>query len=220
MQLFLDSADTEEIGYALEYWNIDGITTNPRHVGNSGKPYSVVLDEIGDLVQGTNKPVSVQVDPHLTDWTRIVDEAMKLREMSPNFVIKVGAGEDGFRAVQKLSSEDVPVNVTLVFTVTQAWHAARSGAAFVSPFLGWKNQFGDAPDDLIADTAVMLDNFGYSTQIIAAAIRSTRDIGDASLAGAHIVTASATVIRDSFNNPYTTMGVKIFGEAWDAIPHE
>ena len=206
MQLFLDSADTEEIGYGLEYWDIDGITTNPKHVGNSGKPYLTVLEEIGDLVKGTNKPVSVQVNPHLTDWTRIVDEAMQLREMSPNFVIKVAAGEDGFRAVQKLSSDDVPVNVTLVFTVTQAWHAARNGAAFVSPFLGWKNQFGDAPDALVADTAVMLDNFGYSTQIIAAAIRSTREIGDAALAGAHVVTASATVIRDSFNNPYTTMG--------------
>jgi transaldolase len=220
MQLFLDSADTEEIGYGLEYWDIDGITTNPKHVGNSGKPYQTVLEEISELVQGTNKPVSVQVNPHLTDWTRIVDEAMKLREMSPNFVVKVAAGEDGFRAVQKLSSDNVPVNVTLVFTVTQAWHAARSGAAFVSPFLGWKNQFGDAPDALVADTAVMLDNFGYSTQIIAAAIRSTREIGDAALAGAHVVTASATVIRDSFNNPYTTMGERIFSEAWDAIPDE
>ena len=220
MQLFLDSADTEEIGYGIEYWDIDGITTNPKHVGNSGKPYLAVLEEIGELVKGTNKPVSVQVNPHLTDWTRIVDEAMQLREMSPNFVIKVAAGEDGFRAVQKLSSEDVPVNVTLVFTVTQAWHAARNGAAFVSPFLGWKNQFGDAPDALVADTAVMLDNFGYSTQIIAAAIRSTREIGDAALAGAHVVTASATVIRDSFNNPYTTMGERIFSDAWDAIPDE
>lgn len=220
MQLFLDSADTEEIGYGLEYWNIDGITTNPRHVGNSGKPYRVVLEEIAGLVRGTSKPVSVQVDPHLRDWTRIVDEAVKLREMSPNFVVKVGAGEDGFRAVQKLSAEEVPVNVTLVFTVTQAWHAARNGAAFVSPFLGWKNQFGDPPDDLVADIAVMLDNFGFSTRIIAAAIRSAREIGDAALAGAHIVTASAAVIRDSFNNPYTTMGEQIFGDAWDSIPWE
>lgn len=216
MQLFLDSADTDEIGYALEYWNIDGITTNPRHVQAAGKPYARLLAEIAELVRGTHKPVSVQVDPRLSDWTRIVEEALKLREISPNFVVKIAAGEDGFRAVHELAAREVPVNVTLVFSVAQAWHAARNGAAYVSPFLGWKDQFGDAHDDLIADTSVMLDNFGYPTQIIAAAVRSSRQIGDAALAGAHIVTAGATVIRDSFNNPYSTMGVRIFGEAWDA----
>lgn len=220
MQLFLDTADAEEVAYALESWNIDGITTNPRHVQATGKAYQTVLGEIAGLVQGTDKPVSVQVNPRLTDWTRIVDEALKLRDMSPNFVIKVGASEDGFRAVRELSKRDVRTNVTLVFSVAQAWHAARSGATYVSPFLGWKDQFGDVPDDLIPDIAMMLDNFGYPTQIIAAAIRNAHQLGDAAVAGAHIVTAGAAVIRDSFRNPYTTMGEQIFGEAWDATPNE
>ena len=218
MQLFLDSANTDEIAYALESWGIDGITTNPRHVGSTGRTYPALLEEIAELVQGTNKSVSVQVNPRLTDWTRIVDEALQLREMSPNFVIKVGAGEDGFRAVRELAAKDVPTNVTLVFSVAQAWHAARAGAMFVSPFIGWKEQYGDDAGELIADIALMLDNFGYDTQIIAAAMRNARQIGIAAVEGAHIVTASASVIRDSFRNPYTTMGEQIFGEAWDAMP--
>ncbi len=220
MQLFLDSANTDEIAYALEAWEIDGITTNPRHVGGTGKTYLSVLEELAGLVQGTNKSVSVQVNPRLTDWTRIVDEALKLRELSPNFVIKVGASEDGFRAVRELAAKDVPTNVTLVFTVAQAWHAARSGAMFVSPFVGWKDQYGDDAGELIADIALMLDNSGYSTQIIAAALRSARQIGVAAVEGAHIVTAAASVIRDSFRNPYTTMGEQLFAEAWDAMPEE
>jgi transaldolase len=220
VQLYLDSANIDEIAYALESWQIDGITTNPRHVGATGKTYSAVLKEIADLVQGTNTPVSVQVNPRLTDWTRIVDEALKLRELSPNFVVKVGACEDGLRAVRELAVKDVPTNVTLVFSVAQAWHAARAGAMFVSPFIGWKEQYGDDAGELIADIALMLDNFGYSTQIIAAAMRNARQIGIAAVEGAHVVTASASVIRDSFRNPYTTMGEQLFGEAWDAMPEQ
>jgi transaldolase len=220
MQLYLDSANTDEIAYALESWDIDGITTNPRHLGAMGKTYPAMLEELAEVVRGTNKPVSVQVNPRLTDWTRIVDEALKLRELSPNFVIKVGASEDGFRAVRELAARNVPTNVTLVFTVAQAWHAARSGAMFVSPFIGWKDQYGDDAGELIADIALMLDNSGYSTQIIAAALRSARQIGIAAVEGAHIVTAAASVIRDSFRNPYTTMGEQLFAEAWDAMPEQ
>src|SRR5436190_15353325 len=91
MQLFLDSAITDEIKHALEVWDVDGFTTNPRHVQASGKPLWRVLDEIARLVAGTDKPVSVEVNPRLTDWRQIVEEALSLAAMSPNFVIKVGA---------------------------------------------------------------------------------------------------------------------------------
>jgi transaldolase len=218
MQLFLDSAIIDEIAYAIESWDIDGVTTNPRLAAAAGKSYSAVLEEIATLVKGSNKSVSVQLNPRLTDWTRIVDEALALRELSPNFVIKVAAGEDGFRAVRALTQKEVPTNVTLVFSVAQAWHAARAGALYVSPFLGWKDQFGDDATDLIPNIAVMLENSGYPTQIIAAAVRNAHQIGDAAVAGAHIVTAGLNVIRDSFQNPYTTMGEKLFGEAWDSLP--
>lgn len=217
MQLFLDSAETDEIEYALEYWNIDGITTNPRHVKNSGKAYMTVLEEIADLVKETEIPVSVQVSPRLNDWTRMVDEATRLAEISPNFVIKLAASEDGFRAVQELTLREIRTNVTLIFSVSQAWHAARNGATYISPFVGWKEAHGDAGIDLIADCVVMLDNYGYPSQIIAAAIRNTRQIGDVALAGAHCVTAGASVYRESFRNPYTDMGNEIFGEAWDGL---
>jgi transaldolase len=218
MQLFLDSAIADEIAYAIESWDIDGITTNPRLAAAAGKSYATVLEEIGALVKGTNKPVSVQVNPKLADWTRIVDEALKLREVSPNFVIKIAAGEDGYRAVRALTQKEVPTNVTLVFSVAQAWHAARAGALYVSPFLGWKDQHGDDATDLIPNIAVMLENSGYPTQIVAAAVRNAHQIGDAAVAGAHIVTAGLSVIRDSLQHPYTTMGEKLFGEAWDSLP--
>lgn len=219
MKMFLDSAQTSEIEHALEAWQIDGLTTNPRHVQSSGKSFRRVLEEIAQLFAGTSKPVSVEVNPHLTDWKAIVREGIELASLSPNFVIKVGASEAGFRAIRELTGDGIRTNATLIFTTAQAWHAARCGAAFVSPFLGWRDQHGDDSAALVGDIARMLANGGYTTQILAAAIRNARQIAEAAMAGAHCVTAGFAVYQESFRNPYTDMGEKLFGAAWDATPH-
>jgi transaldolase len=216
MYLFLDSAHVHEIKHALEVWDADGFTTNPRHVQASGKPRLRVFEEIADLVAGTTKPVSVEVDPRLTDWETIVDDGLTLAAMSPNFVVKVGASEPGFRAVRELARRGVRTNVTLVFSAAQAWHAARSGAAFVSPFLGWREQFGDDATALTGEVLTVLGRSGYPTKVIAAAIRNARQLALAATAGAHCATAGFAVYQDSFRNPYTTMGEELFGDAWDA----
>src|SRR5438876_6104426 len=214
MKLFLDSAKTDEIKHALAMWDLDGITTNPRHVQASGKSFRVVIDEIAELVGGTTKPVSVEVNPHLTDWKQILAEGLALSKRSPNFVIKVGASESGFKAMRELSRQGVRVNATLIFSVAQAWHAARAGATYISPFLGWKEQYGDSITDFIRETRTLLDNFGYKSEIIAAAIRNTRQLSAAAVAGAHCSTAALALYQESFKNPYTDMGEKIFSDAW------
>ena len=218
MQLFLDSARVDEIRHALEMWDVDGVTTNPRHVQAAGKPFLETIEAISELFAGTDKPVSVEVDPHVTDWQEIVRQGKELSKISPNFVIKVGASEAGFRAIRALTDEGVRCNATLIFSVTQAWHAARAGAAYVSPFLGWREQFGDGASELISDIRIMLDTHDYPSRIIAAAIRNSRQIGEAAVSGAHAVTAGMAVYLDSFGSPYTTMGEGIFQRAWDETP--
>jgi transaldolase len=218
MQLFLDSAKTEEIRHALDMWDIDGLTTNPRHVRDSGKPFRRVIEEIARMFEGTQKPVSVEVNPHLTDWKQIVAEGLELKQISPNFVIKVGASEGGFKALRELSRRGVPTNATLIFSVAQAWHAARSGASYISPFVGWKEAHGDEGASLIPEIAAMLKAGNYPSQIIAAAMRNTRQIATAAVAGAHCVTAAMAVYQESFKNPYTDMGNEVFSAAWDATP--
>ncbi|MBI3468269.1 MAG: transaldolase, partial [Planctomycetes bacterium] len=136
MKLFLDSARIDEIRQALEWWGLDGLTTNPRHVKDSGKPFRRVLSEIAELFSGTSKPVSVEVNPHLIDWEEIVREGASLARLSENFVIKVGMSEAGCRAIRELTARGIRTNATLVFSVAQAWHAARAGATYVSPFVG------------------------------------------------------------------------------------
>ncbi|HEO70829.1 MAG TPA: transaldolase [Candidatus Hydrogenedentes bacterium] len=218
MKLFLDSAKVDEIKHGIEMWDIDGVTTNPKHVQSSGKPLEQAITEIAGLFKSTKKPVSVEVNPHITDWREMVDEAVRLATISPNFVIKIGVGEAGFKAIRELANRGVRTNATLIFTVAQAWHAARAGASFVSPFLGWREQHGDDALELVPEIMQMLTNYGYECEIIAAAIRNGRQIGEAAIAGAHCVTAGFAVYRDSFSNPYTTMGEGIFQQAWDATP--
>ncbi|MBT3481858.1 MAG: transaldolase [Opitutales bacterium] len=218
MKLFLDSAITEEIAHALEAWDMDGLTTNPRHVMVSGKPFRTVIAEIAEMVKGTDKPVSVEVNPHFTDFKEIVEQGRELAALSPNFVIKVGACEGGFTAIRELTKDGIRTNATLIMSVAQAWHAARAGASYISPFLGWKDQFGDAPDTFIGDVRTMLDKFGYQSEIIAAAVRNARQIGDVATAGAHCITAGAAVYKETFCNPYTTFGEGVFQSAWDQTP--
>jgi transaldolase len=147
-----------------------------------------------------------------------VAEGRELARLSPNFVIKVGASEAGFQAMRELARDGIRINATLIFTVAQAWHAARAGAAYLSPFLGWKEQFGDDATTLLRDIRRLLDNFGYPAEIIAAAIRNSRQVSEAAVAGAHCVTAALAVYQDSFRNPYTDLGEKIFQDAWDGTP--
>jgi transaldolase len=218
MKLFLDSAITDEIKHSLEYWDLDGLTTNPKHVQNSGKPFLKVIEEIADLFAGTEKPVSVEVNPHITDWEQIVEQGVKLSKMSPNFVIKVGASENGFKAIRELTKQGIRTNATLIFSVAQAWHAARAGAYFISPFIGWKETYGDSTTTFILEVAEMLDRHQYDSEIIAAAIRNGRQIADVALAGAHCATAGLSVYQESMQNPYTVHGENVFQNAWDATP--
>jgi len=220
MKFFLDSAHVHEIEHALEMWHIDGVTTNPRHVQASGKPFLTVVQEIASLFQGTDKTISVEVNPHHTDYTKMVTEGEKLAALSPNFVIKLPASEAGYKAVSLLKDEGIRSNLTLAFSPTQALQAMRMGAFFVSPFIGWKESNGEEIYTFIQEVVAIRDNYGYTTQIIVAAVRNGRQIVDAAVLGADIVTAGFSVYQDAFDHPYTQLGLGKFQSFWDQTPYE
>jgi transaldolase len=220
MKFFLDSAHVEEIEYALKMWDIDGVTTNPRHVQVSGKPFLTVIKEIGELVKGTDKTVSVEVNPHLDAFEKMVAEGEKLAAISENFVIKLPATEAGFKAVSVLKAIGIRSNLTLVFSATQALQAMRMGAFFVSPFIGWKEANGEEIIRFIAEVAAIRDNFAFDTEIIVAAVRNARQIIDAAVTSADIVTAGMEVYQAAFAHPYTDDGLKKFQSFWDQTVYE
>lgn len=220
MEFFLDSAMVAEIEYALDAWDIDGVTTNPRHVQVSGKPFLQVVKEIGSLLAGTDKTVSVEVNPHLMEIEAMVAEAEKLAALCPNFVIKLQCVPPAFKAVRLLAAQGIRCNVTLVFSAAQALQAMRSGAYYVSPFIGWKEANGEAVHDFVADIVAMRDNYGFATKVLVAAVRNGRQIADAAVLGADIVTAGLAVYQDAFAHPYTDFGIEKFASFWDQTAYE
>jgi transaldolase len=220
MKFFLDSAQVNEIEYALKMWNLDGVTTNPRHVQASGKSFLTVVREIGDLFTGTEKTVSVEVNPHHMEFEKMVTEGQKLAALCPNFVIKLPATEAGFKAVAVLKENGIRTNLTLVFSAAQALQAMRMGAFYVSPFIGWKESNGEEIQSFIEEVVTVRDNYSFSTEVLVAAVRNGRQIVDAAVAGADIVTAGLSVYKDAFDHPYTGVGLGKFQEFWDQTPYE
>jgi transaldolase len=223
MKFFLDSAKTDEIEYALEWWDIDGVTTNPRHVQVSGKPFMTVIQEIGDMVAkaGPDKTVSVQTNPHYhDDYQAIVDEGHKLADLSDNFVIKMPSTEAGFRACKILDDDGIRSNLTLCFSPLQAMQAMRMNAFYVSPFIGWKESNGEEIGRFIMECVAIRENFDYETEILVAAVRNARQMIDAAVAGADIVTAGFDVYKEAFRHPYTPEGLQKFQSFWDETPYE
>ena len=220
MQFFLDSAVLDEIKYALDAFNIDGITTNPRHVQVSGKPFLTVIREIAKLVEGTEKTVSVEVNPHFMTYKEMVPEAEKLAAISPNFVIKLQCVEPAFKAMEALAKKNIRVNCTLVFSAMQALQAMRSGAYYISPFIGWKETNGEDIQGFIDDIVTIRNNYDFNSKIIVAAVRNARQIVDAAVMGADIVTAGLSVYQEGFQHPFTQEGIRKFTQFWDKTPYE
>lgn len=220
VKFFLDSALVDEIQIALDMWDIDGITTNPRHVQVSGKPFVEAVTEIGGLVRGTDVTVSVQTNPHNHDnWRAIVEEGQRFAALNENFIIKMPCTEHGFKACSVLDADGIRVNMTLCFSSFQALQAMRMGAFYVSPFIGWRETNGEERTQFIDECVAIKDTYDYSTEILVAAVRNGRQIVEAAVSGADIVTAGFSVYQEAFKHPYTDMGLGKFQAFWDETPY-
>ena len=223
MKYFLDSAKIDEIREAYETFGIDGVTTNPNHIMNSGKPFKVVLGELADFVkekgiQGWDVfPISVEINPHLDDADEMIAMAKEIASLCPNFVIKIPCTQAGITAARRLEQLGIRTNLTLVFTPSQALIAAKNHSLFVSPFIGWKETSGEDCTQYIQDIVTIYENYGFlgETQIICAAVRTGKQFVDCAVAGADIVTAGLQVFKDSFYHPFTDYGLARFQAAWD-----
>lgn len=220
MKFFLDSAHVDEIEYALDMWNIDGVTTNPKHVQRSGKSFMDAVHDMAELFKGTDKPVSVEVNPHFDTWEDMVKQAKEIAAITPNFVIKLPATQAGFKSIVELKKDGIRANLTLCFSPAQALQAMRMGAHFVSPFIGWKQANGEEIWGMVSDIIAIRDNYGFDTQVLVSAMRNGYQIATAAAMGADIVTAGFSVYEDSFDHPYTHKGLGIFQSFWDKTPFE
>lgn len=222
MKLFLDSAKIDEIQYAIDAWGIEGITTNPNKIRDAGQPFLTTLRELARGLEGEDKPIFAQVNPHHEEAEAIVEEAADLASISDSLVIKIPASEPGFRALRMLKDKGIRVCITLVFSALQALQAGRLGAAYVAPYLEWKEPNGQGVSFLptVQEILTIYRNYGIETDVLVAAVHTPRQIVDAAIMGADIVTASFNLYKEAFGHPHTEAGLKRFIESWDAVLYD
>lgn len=205
MEIFLDTGMVDEIKEAAKWGVIDGVTTNPSLIAKTGRTQEDVIKEICDIVDG---PISAEVIS--TDAEGMIKEGAELAKIHKNVVIKLPLTEDGISACKWFSDNGIKTNVTLCFSVNQAFLAAKNGATYISPFIGRLDDIGHSGMDLIEEIRTVYDNFGFTTKILAASIRHSSHVREALLVGADVGTMPINVVKALFKHPLTTKGLEQF----------
>ncbi|OGW26365.1 MAG: fructose-6-phosphate aldolase [Nitrospirae bacterium GWC2_57_13] len=212
MKFFIDTANVKEIREAASLGVVDGVTTNPSLIAKEGRDFKQVIEEICSIVDG---PISAEAVSLEAD--KMVAEGEGLAKIHKNVVVKLPMTKDGLKATKKLADKGIKVNMTLVFSPTQALLAAKVGAAYVSPFVGRLDDISHYGMDLVRQIVTIYENYGYDTEVIVASVRNPLHVLDAALAGAHISTIPFSVIDQLVKHPLTDIGVEKFLADWKKL---
>lgn len=217
MKFFLDTADLAEIEEAASWGALAGVTTNPTLYSRIGGKLDDFHDHIKRICELVDGPVSAESVAMTRD--EIIADGRKLASIADNVVVKIPTMVEGLAATKVLASEGIAVNMTLCFSVPQAILAARSGARYISPFVG---RFDDISEDGLTQlenvvAAVNNYDFGHDVEIIAASIRSANHVTQAALMGADIATVPFAVLKKCVEHPLTDRGLEVFLKDWEKV---
>ena len=212
MKIFLDTANLESIKKFNDMGLLDGITTNPSLMSKEGGNPKNAMEEITKIIQG-----DVSLEVVSTEYSGMMEEGKRLREYGNNVVVKVPMTPDGLKACKSFSSQGIPVNVTLIFSANQALLAAKSGAKYVSPFIGRLDDIGQDGMNLIKEIKEIFSNYTFNTQILVASVRHPLHVIDAAKIGADVVTLPPGVLDKMLQHPLTKIGLDNFLADWEKL---
>jgi transaldolase len=212
MKFFIDTASVSEIREAAALGLLDGVTTNPSLLSKEKGDPREILREITKIVDG---PVSAEVTA--LDHDGMIAQALELRKLAENIVVKIPMTLEGLRALRTLSSQGIPTNCTLIFNATQALMAAKAGASFASPFVGRLDDISTDGMQLIEQICTIYRNYDYDTQVLVASVRHPIHVVQAALMGADVVTMPAKVIQQLAAHPLTDIGLERFLADWEKV---
>jgi transaldolase len=211
MKLFLDTADLSLITKYADYGIVDGVTTNPSIIAKEWADQETRIREIAEIIPG---PVSCEVTTLTAE--EMIEQGRRFASWGENIYVKLPIVPEGLKALKVLSSEGIPTNMTLCFSVTQAWAVAKLGATLVSPFIGRLDDIGQDGVKLIEDIVNLYRLHGYETAVLAASIRSVEHIQRVALVWADIVTLPPKLINEMIHHDLTDKGLAKFMEDFEA----
>lgn len=212
MEIFIDTANIDEIRQANDWGILDGVTTNPSLVAkekDKGKDFKAIVKEICEIVHG-----DVSAEVVAVKYEDILNEARILAKVHKNVVVKIPLLPDGLKAVKALAKEGIRSNVTLCFSANQALLAAKAGAYIISPFVGRLDDIGQNGVELIEEIRQIYDNYEFKTKILFASVRHADHVKQAALLGADIATIPFKVLEQLYKHPLTDAGLKQFLDDW------
>ncbi|SHO44573.1 putative transaldolase [Nitrosotalea sinensis] len=215
MKIFLDTANLSAIKMYNDMGLVDGITTNPSLMAKEGGDPKKVMEEIVRIVKG-----DVSLEVLSVDTDGMLEEGRRLRKYGNNVVVKCPLTPEGLKACKILTSENIPVNVTLCFSVNQAILAAKAGAKYVSPFIGRLDDNGQDGMNLIREMREVFDNYNFGTQILVASVRHPMHVVESAKIGADVVTLPPDVLGKMLKHPLTDVGLKNFLADWEKLKKE
>lgn len=206
MRLFLDTANIDEIRDAARMGILAGVTTNPSLMAKeSGITYRERVIQICDAVDG---PVSAECTSR--DVQGLLEEGRQLASWHPQVVVKIPMDANGLEATSVLSKEGISINVTLIFSATQALLAALAGATYVSPFIGRLDDAGQDGMEVVRQSVAIFDRYHLPAQVLAASVRNPPHVIQAALAGSHVATIPYNVLQQMLKHPLTDLGIERF----------
>ena len=215
MKIFLDTANLASIKLYNDMGLVDGITTNPSLLAKEGGDPQKAMEEIVRIVKG-----DVSLEVVSTETSGMLEEGRRLRKYGNNVVVKCPLTAEGLKACKTLTSEGIPVNVTLCFSVNQAILAAKAGAKYVSPFIGRLDDNGQDGIHLIREIHEVFQNYKFNTQILVASVRHPMHVVEAAKIGADVVTLPPDVLGKMLKHPLTDIGLKNFLADWEKLKKE
>ena len=214
MQLFLDTANIQEIREGVRLGVISGVTTNPSLAATEGigdsESYKAAVQEIADLLDG---PISVEVVSQ--DAAGMIAEGRDIAEWIPNPWVKIPSTSAGFEAISVLSRDGIKINQTLCFSVNQALLGAQAGSTAVSPFVGRLDDIGHDGMELVAEIVSLFRDYQIDTKVLAASIRHPLHCTLAARAGADIATVPYKILAQMAQHPLTDAGMTRFLADWE-----
>jgi transaldolase len=212
MKFFIDTASVSDIREAADLGLLDGVTTNPTLLSREEGDPEEILRQITKIVEG---PVSAEVTA--LDAGGMVREALELRKIADNIVIKIPMTLEGLKALRTLSGQGIPTNCTLIFHAAQALMAAKAGATYASPFVGRLDDISTDGMELIEQICTIYRNYDFETQVLVASIRHPIHVVQAGLLGAHVATMPPKVIGQLAQHPLTDIGLERFLADWEKV---
>jgi len=213
MKIFIDTANLEDIKKWYEAGIVDGVTTNPTHLSKEGaSPKEQIMKICSIVAKGT---VSVEVTEQEPE--AIYRQAKEIAALAGNVVVKIPCHVDYFPVINKLSAEDVAINATLVFSLTQALAAAKLGVTYISPFIGRCNDIGIDGIDLLGQICHVMHGHEFDSKVLAASLRTVHQLQEAIDTGADIATVPVAVLEKSLTHPLLTVGIERFNRDWQKL---